>query len=50
MEMIDAKGSLIVAARIETSSFIVNTGELVSGVYVLVLRTANDVKTFKVVK
>ena len=50
MEMIDAKGSLIVAAKIETSSFSVNTGELVSGVYVLVLRTANDVRTFKVVK
>ena len=50
MEMIDAKGSLIVATRIETSSFSVNTGELNSGIYVLILRTKNDVRTFKVVK
>jgi alpha-tubulin suppressor-like RCC1 family protein len=50
VEIIDAKGSVVVASREDSKSFSLNTGQLNSGIYILILRTERNVKTFKVVK
>ncbi|RYM31307.1 T9SS type A sorting domain-containing protein [Brumimicrobium glaciale] len=50
MEMIDAKGSVVVSSKEASNSFTFNTGELNSGVYILIVRSEKSVKTFKVVK
>ncbi|WP_205679278.1 T9SS type A sorting domain-containing protein [Brumimicrobium aurantiacum] len=50
MEMIDAKGSVVVTSQVESKEFKLNTSDLKPGVYVLVLRSEKSVKAFKVVK
>jgi hypothetical protein len=50
VEMIDAKGSVVVSSKAASKSFTFNTGELNSGVYILIVRSEKSVKTFKVVK
>ncbi|PWH84842.1 RCC1 domain-containing protein [Brumimicrobium oceani] len=49
VEMIDAKGSVVVSKK-ASKSFSFNTGELNSGVYILIVRSEKSVRTFKVVK
>jgi len=50
VEMIDAKGSVVVSSKVDSKSFSFNTGELNSGVYILIVRSEKSVRTFKVVK
>ena len=50
VEMIDAKGSLVVASEEETEEFKLNTSTLKPGVYVLILRSERSVRIFRVVK
>lgn len=50
MEMIDAKGSVVVSTKAASKSFTFDTDELNSGVYILIVRSEKAVKTFKVVK
>ncbi|PWH86739.1 T9SS type A sorting domain-containing protein [Brumimicrobium oceani] len=50
VEMIDAKGSVVVSSKAASKSFTFNTGELNSGVYILIVRSEEAVRTFKVVK
>ncbi len=50
VEMIDAKGSVVVSTKAASKSFTFDTGELNSGVYILIVRSEGSVRTFKVVK
>jgi len=50
VEMIDAKGSVVVVSKEASKSFTFNTVELNSGVYILIVRSEKSVKTFKMVK
>jgi hypothetical protein len=50
VEMIDAKGSVVVASGEASKSFTFDTSELNSGVYILIMRSETGVRTFKVVK
>ena len=50
VEMIDAKGSVVVSSKAASKSFTFDTGELNSGVYILIVRSEGSVRTFKVVK
>ncbi|RFC53136.1 RCC1 domain-containing protein [Brumimicrobium aurantiacum] len=49
-EMVDAKGSVVASTKAASKSFTFNTGELNSGVYILIVRSEKAVRTFKVVK
>ncbi|WP_107037806.1 T9SS type A sorting domain-containing protein [Brumimicrobium mesophilum] len=50
VEMIDAKGSVVVVSRKDSKSFTFNIGELNAGVYILIVRSEKEVRIFKVVK
>ncbi|PWH86737.1 RCC1 domain-containing protein [Brumimicrobium oceani] len=50
VEMIDAKGSVIVSSQVESKEIKLNTSDLKPGVYVLVLRSEKGVRMIKVVK
>ncbi|RFC54035.1 T9SS type A sorting domain-containing protein [Brumimicrobium aurantiacum] len=50
VEMIDAKGSVVVASQIDSKEIKLNTSALKPGVYVLVLRSEKGVRMMKVVK
>jgi alpha-tubulin suppressor-like RCC1 family protein len=50
VEMIDAKGSVVVSSKAASKSFTFDTGELNAGVYILIVRSEKSVRTFKVVK
>ncbi|RYM31305.1 T9SS type A sorting domain-containing protein [Brumimicrobium glaciale] len=50
VEMIDAKGSVVVSSKAASKSYTFDTGELNAGVYILIVRSEKSVRTFKVVK
>lgn len=50
VEVISATGSVVYVSSVTSSNFTVNTAQLNAGVYFVNVRTANSVKTFKVIK
>ncbi|PWH87086.1 T9SS type A sorting domain-containing protein [Brumimicrobium oceani] len=50
VELVSTTGSVVYTSSVSASNFTVNTAELNAGIYFVNVRTANGVKTFKVVK
>src|SRR5690554_2470161 len=50
VELVSAAGSVVYVSTVTSNNFTVNTANLNAGVYFVNVRTANSVKTFKVIK
>src|SRR5690554_2072423 len=50
VEMVDAKGSVIVSSQVESKEIKLNTSDLKPGVYVLIVRSEKSLRMIKVVK
>jgi hypothetical protein len=50
VEVVTATGSIVYTSTVSSSNFTVNTASLNAGVYFVNVRTANSVKTYKVIK
>lgn len=50
VEVVSTTGAVVYSSAVSSSNFTVNTSKLNAGVYFVNVRTANSVKTFKVIK